>query len=639
MTWILAIDFGTTSTAAARRVAGRVEPIQLEGAPQMPSMVFWRQGTGASATGHLVLGTEADELSPAAPWCLERAPKSRLAAGDETMLLGDTELRVIEVIGQILHRVTDEALALSGGQRPAEVRLTHPARWQRTRLERLRAAAQSAGISDPVFVPEPVAAATHFASERLSEGDHVAVYDLGGGTLDTAVLRRVGDSFELAGRPGGDEGLGGENFDDLLYRYLGEQLPGETWQRLRHANDQRERVWAHANRQLLRDARRAKERLSSRPEAELFLGPPIDTELQVTAPEFEALISQSLRLSIGELERTILEAGLKPQDLAAVYLAGASSRIPLVTRLISERLGLVPERLDDPKAVTALGAARLPSAALETTPATPETPATPAASETLAAAPVPQETELAPTDPPAPPGGQEETVLEQKPPPPPPPPQPRPQPAGPGGPGRGGPGGPAGPRPDRAKAGDRRRAITIAIGSVLALGAAVGIAVVLLGGDGSSPPPPPPPPSDEELLTRSIDTRYRNSCETADREDRTRGYVASLECNVPPADSAYLESFPNLATVNNVYEDWANYNGRPLATTDTCTVKRWFQKLDWERANTIQGKIACTANEDDSYIVWTDIEHKSVGWVFTNGFTNSGLGSALDAWNNAVFGP
>ena len=229
--WILAIDVGTTSTAAARRVGGRVETIQLQGGPRMPSLAFWREGTGASGTGRLVLGVEADELSALAPWCLERAPKSRL--GEEIMQLGDKQLRPVEIIAAILREVHNEAMALSGGEPPAEIRLTHPARWQRTRLAKLGQAAAMAGIGDPVFVPEPVAAAVHFASERLSEGEHVAVYDLGGGTLDTAVLKRRGDSFEVVGRTGGDEELGGEDFDDLLYRHLGDQLPGEVWQRLR----------------------------------------------------------------------------------------------------------------------------------------------------------------------------------------------------------------------------------------------------------------------------------------------------------------------------------------------------------------------------------------------------------------------
>jgi len=94
--WILAIDVGTTSTAAARRVGDRVETIQLQGGPRMPSLAFWREGTGASGTGRLVLGVEADELSALAPWCLERAPKSRL--GEEFIQLGDKQLRPVEII-------------------------------------------------------------------------------------------------------------------------------------------------------------------------------------------------------------------------------------------------------------------------------------------------------------------------------------------------------------------------------------------------------------------------------------------------------------------------------------------------------------------------------------------------------------
>ncbi len=162
-----------------------------------------------------------------APWCLERTPKSRL--GEEFIQLGDKQLRPVEIIAAILREVYNEAISLSGGEAPGEIRLTHPARWQKSRLDKLEQAAKLAGLPDPVFVPEPVAAAVHFASERLQDGEHVAVYDLGGGTLDTAVLKRTGKTFEVVGRTGGDEELGGEDFDDLLYRHLGDQLGGEVW--------------------------------------------------------------------------------------------------------------------------------------------------------------------------------------------------------------------------------------------------------------------------------------------------------------------------------------------------------------------------------------------------------------------------
>ncbi len=417
--WILAIDVGTTSTAAARRVGDRVETIQLQGGPRMPSLAFWREGTGASGTGRLVLGVEADELSALAPWCLERAPKSRL--GEEFIQLGDKQLRPVEIIAAILREVHNEAMALSGGEAPAEIRLTHPARWQRTRLAKLGQAATMAGLGDPVFVPEPVAAAVHFASERLSGGEHVAVYDLGGGTLDTAVLKRHGDSFEVVGRTGGDEELGGEDFDDLLYRHLGDQLPGEVWERLREADAKQDRAWAQANRELLRHARRAKEGLSRSPQYEFYMPPPVDQELEANVADFERLIAPTLRGTVAELERTILAAGLQTSDLAAIYLAGGSSRIPLVGRLIQERLGVLPEHLDDPKSVIALGAARLERKAAHDSSINER----PLAPEGVAIPPLPGSTATAPTDPAAPDPNATEIDV-----PAPPEPAPEPEPSG-----------------------------------------------------------------------------------------------------------------------------------------------------------------------------------------------------------------
>jgi molecular chaperone DnaK (HSP70) len=257
VSWILAIDFGTTSTSVALRLGDRVELVEIDGSPRMPSVVFWREGTGGQ-TGRLMIGAEAENLANRAPWALERTPKRRL--GDEFILLGDQQVRVTDAVAAILRTASAEAIRRRGGESPSEVRLTYPARWGSERLEKLRKAAHVAGLEDPTFIPEPVAAATHFASERLKPGEHVAVYDLGGGTFDTAVLRRTDEvSFEVIGVPGGREDLGGEDFDDRLYRYLGAQLEPEQWSSLRASEDN---VWRQANLQLMREARKAKETLS-----------------------------------------------------------------------------------------------------------------------------------------------------------------------------------------------------------------------------------------------------------------------------------------------------------------------------------------------------------------------------------------
>jgi molecular chaperone DnaK (HSP70) len=68
---------------------------------------------------------------------------------------------------------------------------------------------------------EPEAAAISYAAgERMADGDVVAVYDLGGGTFDAAVLRRTAGGFELLGRPEGIEQLGGADFDEAVFDHV-----------------------------------------------------------------------------------------------------------------------------------------------------------------------------------------------------------------------------------------------------------------------------------------------------------------------------------------------------------------------------------------------------------------------------------
>ena len=60
---------------------------------------------------------------------------------------------------------------------PPGVALTHPARWSDHRTAALREAAAAAGIAEPDLVPEPVAAAAHYAERHVAPGALVAVDD------------------------------------------------------------------------------------------------------------------------------------------------------------------------------------------------------------------------------------------------------------------------------------------------------------------------------------------------------------------------------------------------------------------------------------------------------------------------------
>ena len=350
--WGLAVDYGTSYTAAAIARDSSLDLLYFNGVPRIPSVVL------RSESGEILVGTTAENETLITPDRVLRAPKRRL--GDRIVLVGDAPMSVIDAVAAVLRAVVEEATRQQGGSGPDRVVMTHPARWGSERLNALRAAAESAGLPDPEFLAEPVAAAIHYLAtgdDSVPPGKRVAVYDLGGGTFDTAVLERTADEgFEIVAI-GGDEYRGGEDFDEILYRHFGSLIADdapEVWEQLRHSE---ERPWRKANAEFRRDIRLLKEDLSTTNSRSVYVRYPVDRELRLTRSQLEKLLEPALAETLEELAATIERSGTKTEDLSAVYLVGGSSRIRILPQLVRERFGRADTR-DDPKAVVALGAAR-----------------------------------------------------------------------------------------------------------------------------------------------------------------------------------------------------------------------------------------------------------------------------------------
>ncbi len=192
--WVLAIDFGTSFTSAAMVVGERMEVLEVDGAPSAAlGRVVARRRAGR--------GCGCREPTPAPPPSRRAKPQALSRREEEPAARWSTRAGGGRR-GWRARAVYAEALRRAGGEPPAEVRLTHPARWPVDRLEALRTAADVAGIPSVCLLAEPVAAAMHYGGNKVDTGEYVAVYDLGGGTFDTAVLRRTAGGFELAGPPG-----------------------------------------------------------------------------------------------------------------------------------------------------------------------------------------------------------------------------------------------------------------------------------------------------------------------------------------------------------------------------------------------------------------------------------------------------
>jgi molecular chaperone DnaK len=291
--------------------------------------------------------------------------------GDPTpLLLGGAPIAVDRCLAEMLRWVVTTIGETEGGP-PAAVTVTHPANWGEFKRDVLREALRLVEVPTPRLLPEPVAAATWYAqAERLAPGQTVAVYDLGGGTFDAAVLRRRADGrFESLGRPEGIERLGGVDVDEAVLGHVLRAL-GPDRAALDHGAGDAAVTPAIA--QLRRACVDAKEALSWETSVAIPVwvrGEPREVRLQ--RAELEELVGPLLRPTIEALARVVASAGLRPDDLDAVLLVGGSSRIPMIARQVSAGLGR-PIVVDaHPKHPVALGAALDAGARLATMPATP----------------------------------------------------------------------------------------------------------------------------------------------------------------------------------------------------------------------------------------------------------------------------
>ncbi|WP_461187697.1 Hsp70 family protein [Arthrobacter sp. Z4-13] len=353
MSYVLAIDIGTSFTAAAiarfdqgSSPAPECLPLGVRGT-SVPSVIYYPED------GPILVGEAAERRGLDSPARVVREFKRRV--GDSVPIsVGALSLPPEDVFATVARWVADRAEEREGAP-PSEIVLTHPAAWGSHRTSVILAAMAAKSLENVTLITEPEAAAVYYASQvRVEDGSTIAVYDLGGGTFDTAVLRKAGSSrFELVGRPEGIENLGGADFDAEVFRYVAEHTAGAL-SKLNQADAGVRGALAR----LRRECVEAKEALSVDSEANIsVLLPGIQQQVRLVRSDFEALIEDPVRDTVDALEQSLAEMELEREDLSAVLLIGGSSRIPLVAQLISEQLDR-PIAVDaDPKSSICMGAA------------------------------------------------------------------------------------------------------------------------------------------------------------------------------------------------------------------------------------------------------------------------------------------
>merc|ERR1719159_1857456 len=117
----------------------------------------------------------------------------------------------------VLGKMKETAEGHLGGSVQQAV-VTVPAYFNDSQRQATKDAGKIAGLDVLRIINEPTAAALAFGMEA-SDGQTIAVYDLGGGTFDVSILEISGGVFEVKAT-NGDTSLGGEDLDHKVLEYL-----------------------------------------------------------------------------------------------------------------------------------------------------------------------------------------------------------------------------------------------------------------------------------------------------------------------------------------------------------------------------------------------------------------------------------
>ena len=194
------------------------------------------------------------------------------------------------------------------------------------------------------------AALAYQALEEKPGVRHIFVYDLGGGTFDTTVIRIDGDDIQVVCTDGNNR-LGGADWDGAITDFL-----------LRSFTDQYPQLDPGDDEQFMQDLATSAEHLKralsatkARKYNMRFDGSVVQVEL--TREQLEELTSELLERTMEITERTLATAREKGVErFDDVLLVGGMTIMPVIAQTLRERFGL-DARLRDPHLAVAKGAA------------------------------------------------------------------------------------------------------------------------------------------------------------------------------------------------------------------------------------------------------------------------------------------
>jgi molecular chaperone DnaK len=285
---------------------------------------------------NIVVGRYAKDVAKLYPDSVVSLIKREMGTNWEREFHG--RVHTPESVSAVILRKLAEYASEETGETVRDVVITVPAYFGVAEREATRRAGELAGLNVLNVIQEPIAAALHYEAALAAREQTILVFDLGGGTFDTTVIK-VADGDVRAVCTDGDNRLGGADSPAAGdEEFVQEQLTAAE------------------------DIKKSLSTATSRRHAMRFGSD--SCRVEVTRAELENLTSVLLDRAMditARIVQTARDSGIDEFD--SVLLVGGSSRMPAVAARLREQFGF-NARLHEPEQAVAKGAARY--AVLET---------------------------------------------------------------------------------------------------------------------------------------------------------------------------------------------------------------------------------------------------------------------------------
>jgi molecular chaperone DnaK len=368
---VIGIDLGTTNSCIAVLEGGQPMVIaNSEGGRTTPSIVGFgkagdrlvgqlakRQGvTNAENTIFSIkrfIGRRWDDTEQERA----RVPYTCIRGKDDTV---DVQIRgksytPQEISAMVLQKLKQDAEDYLGEEVTQAV-ITVPAYFSDAQRQATKDAGTISGLEVLRIINEPTAAALAYGMDKQDQDQCILVFDLGGGTFDVSILQMGDGVFEVKATSGNNH-LGGDDFDDVIVRWMVEAFKQQEGIDLS--------IDKMALQRLREAAEKAKIELSGTLATSINLPfitadetGPKHLEAELTRAKFEELASHLVEATIEPTVQSLKDADLSIDDIDRILLVGGSTRIPAVQDAIRKHFnGRSPDRSVNPDEAVALGAA------------------------------------------------------------------------------------------------------------------------------------------------------------------------------------------------------------------------------------------------------------------------------------------